>query len=212
MYVPSPFGVPDQRVLESFIHRYAFATLVTSSAGAPIVSHIPIMLRRNEGKGSLIGHVARANDHWRELDGSHDSVAIFHGPHAYVSPAWYVTSSAVPTWNYAVVHVCGKPNVSMDPDFTTTALADLVAEYESSRDKPWRVADLAPDVFRKLAGAIVAFEMPIEKIEGKFKLGQNRSREDRLGMLAGLESEGTSDTALLAKFIREHVEDLRGGA
>jgi transcriptional regulator len=115
------------------------------------------------------------------------------------------SSPAVPTWNYAVVHVCGKPRVSTDPDFTRTALTDLVAEYEGSRDKPWRAEDLGPDFFDKLVGAIVAFEMPIEKIEGKFKLGQNRSREDRLGMLAGLEREGTSDADLLAKFIREHA-------
>ena len=207
MYVPVSFGVSDLGILDAFIRRYAFATLVTSSSGGLIASHIPIMLRRNEGSGSLIGHVARANDHWRELGGSQDSLAIFHGPHAYVSPTWYATSPAVPTWNYAVVHVCGKPNVSTDPDFTKTAITDLVAEYESSRDKPWRAADLAPDLFDKLVGAIVAFEMPIEKIEGKFKLGQNRSPEDRLGMLAGLESEGTSDADLLAKFIREHVEE-----
>ena len=211
MYVPSSFDVSDQGVLDSFIRRYAFATLVTSSSGAPIVSHIPIMLRRNGERGSLIGHVARANDHWRALNGSQDSLAIFHGPHAYVSPTWYATSPAVPTWNYAVVHVCGKPQVSTDPDFTRTALADLVAEYESWRDRPWRAADLAPDVLDKLVGAIVAFEMPIEKIEGKFKLGQNRSRDDRLGMLSGLETEGTSDADLLAKFIRDHVETLRGG-
>ncbi len=205
MYTPSPFGVSDQGVLDSFIRRYAFATLVTSSSGAPIVSHIPMMLRRNGGNASLIGHVARANDHWRALDGNQSSVAIFHGPHAYVSPTWYATSPAVPTWNYAVVHVCGKPKISTDPGFSRAALANLVTEYESWRDRPWRVTDLAPDYFEKLAGAIVAFEMPIEKIEGKFKLGQNRSREDRLGMLAGLESEGTSDADLLAKFIREHA-------
>ena len=166
MYTPSPFGVSDQGVLDSFIRRYAFATLVTSSSGAPIVSHIPIMLRRNGENGSLIGHVARASDHWRALDGTRSSVAIFHGPHAYVSPTWYATSPAVPTWNYAVVHVCGKPKVSTDPGFSRAALANLVTEYESWRDRPWRVTDLAPDYFEKLAGAIVAFEMPIEKIEG----------------------------------------------
>ena len=184
MYVPASFGVSDQGILDSFIRQYAFATLVTSSSVGLIASHIPIILRRNEGSGCLIGHVARANDHWPELDGSQDSLAIFHGPHAYVSPTWYATSPAVPTWDYAVVHVCGKPKVSTDPDFTRTALADLLAEYESSRDKPWRAADLAPDFFDQLVRAIAAFEMPIEKIEGKFKLGQNRSREDRLGMLA----------------------------
>jgi transcriptional regulator len=206
MYLPSSFEVTDNAVLESFIRRYAFATLVTSSSGAPMVSHIPMVLRRNEGRGSLVGHVARANAHWRELDGNKDAVAIFHGPHAYVSPTWYASAPVVPTWNYAVVHVSGQPRTSTDPDFTRAALADLVAEYEGSRDSPWRTADLAPEFFDKLVGAIVAFEMPIEKIEGKFKLGQNRSREDRQGILAGLDREGTSDAERLATFIREHVE------
>jgi transcriptional regulator len=205
MYVPAPFGVSDQGILDAFIRRYAFATLVTLSSGGLVASHIPIMLRRSERGGSLIGHLARANDHWRALDGRHDSLAIFHGPHGYVSPTWYVTSPAVPTWNYAVVHVCGKPRVSTDPNFTRTALTDLIAEYEGARARPWGAADMASDVFDKLARAIVAFEMPIETVQGKFKLGQNRSREDRSGMLAGLESEGTSDANLLAKFIREHL-------
>ena len=128
-----------------------------------------------------------------------------HGPHAYVSPTWYATSPAVPTWNYAAVHVYGKPAASEDRDFTKAALVDLVAKYESTRSNPWRAEGLAPDVFDKLASAIVAFEMPVERIEGKFKLGQNRSREDRGGMLAGLEGEGTSDAELLARFIREHA-------
>jgi transcriptional regulator len=111
----------------------------------------------------------------------------------------------VPTWNYAAVHVYGKPAASEEREFAKAALVDLVAKYESMRSNPWGAEDLAPDVFDKLASAIVAFEMPVERIEGKFKLGQNRSREDRVGMLAGLEGEGTSDAELLARFIREHA-------
>ena len=170
-----------------------------------IASHIPITLRKREDGNCLIGHVARANNQWRAFDGKAEALAIFHGPHAYVSPTWYATSPAVPTWNYAVVHVYGKPAASEDRDFTKAALVDLVAKYESTRSNPWRAEGLAPDVFDKLASAIVAFEMPVERIEGKFKLGQNRSREDRGGMLAGLEGEGTSDAELLARFIREHA-------
>ena len=149
--------------------------------------------------------MARANNQWRTFDGSAEALAIFHGPHAYVSPTWYATSPAVPTWNYAAVHVYGKPAASADRDFTKAALVDLVTKYESTRSNPWRAEGLAPDLFDKLASAIVAFEMPVERIEGNFKLGQNRSREDRAGMLAGLEGEGTSDAELLARFIREHA-------
>ena len=205
MYVPSSFEVSDGRILESFIGRYGFATLITSSSVGLIASHIPITLRKRGDGNSLIGHVARANNQWRAFDGKAESLAIFHGPHAYVSPTWYATSPAVPTWNYAAVHVYGKPAASDEREFARAALVDLVAKYESTRSNPWRAEDLAPDLFDKLASAIVAFEMPVERIEGKFKLGQNRSREDRVGMLAGLEGEGTSDAELLARFIREHA-------
>ena len=205
MYVPASFGVTDGRILKSFIGRYGFATLITSSATGLIASHIPITLRKRGDASCLIGHVARANNQWRTFDGKSEGLAIFHGPHSYVSPTWYATSPAVPTWNYAAVHVYGKPAASEDRDFAKEALADLVAKYESVRSNPWRVEHLASDVFDKLAGAIVAFEMPVERIEGNFKLGQNRSREDRLGMLAGLEGEGGSDAEQLARFIREHA-------
>lgn len=204
MYVPSSFHVSDGRILESFIGRYGFATLVTSSSEGLIASHIPVTLRTRGDAKHLIGHVARANNQWRAFDGKAEALAIFHGPHAYVSPTWYATSPAVPTWNYAAVHVYGKPAASEDRDFITAALAELVSKYEGTRSNPWRAEDLAPDVFDKLASAIVAFEMPIERIEGKFKLGQNRSRDDREGMLAGLRGEGTSDAELLATFIQEH--------
>jgi transcriptional regulator len=205
MYIPSPFDVSDGHVLESFINRYGFATLITSSSAGLIASHIPIRLQTRGDARCLIGHVARANNQWHAFDGKTEALAIFHGPHAYVSPTWYATSPAVPTWNYAAVHVYGKPAASDERAFNTAALLDLVAKYESGRANPWRAEGLAPDVFDKLASAIVAFDMPVERIEGKFKLGQNRSRDDRLGMLAGLEGEGTSDAELLARFIREHA-------
>ena len=205
MYIPASFDISDQRIIESFIDRYAFATLITSSSAGLIASHIPITLRKRRNANYLIGHVARANNQWRAFDGKGEALAIFHGPHAYVSPTWYATSPAVPTWNYAAVHVYGKPTACEERDFTKAALVDLVTKYESTRSNPWRAEGLAPDVFDKLASAIVAFEMPVERIEGQFKLGQNRSREDRAGMLAGLEREGTSDAELLARFIREHA-------
>ena len=204
MYVPASFGVSNEKTLESFIERYGFATMISGAAGDLVASHIPLILRRSEGRLVLIGHVARANAQWKQFDGSANALAIFHGPHSYVSPTWYATSPAVPTWNYAAVHVYGKPRASEDPDFTAAALKGLVARYENTRVKPWRMEDLAADLYGKLVAAIVAFEMPVDRIEGKFKLGQNRSREDRLGALHGLEAEGSPDADALARFIREH--------
>ena len=165
------------------------------------------MFRRSAGKAVLVGHVARANSHWRQFDGSAEALAIFHGPHAYVSPSWYATAPAVPTWNYCVVHVYGKPLAREEGDFTAAALRDLVARQEGARAKPWRIEDLAADLYDKLARAIVAFEMPIDRIEGQFKLGQNRSRDDRLGMLEGLDAERLPDADALAEFIRKTLVD-----
>ena len=203
MYIPRSFAVSDEKILESFIERYDFATLTSSSPAGLVASHIPVTLRRSAGTSALIGHVARANKQWRQFDGQAEALAIFHGPHAYVSPSWYATSPAVPTWNYAVVHVYGKPRAREESDFTAAALRDLVARHEGSRAKSWRVEDLGGDLYEKLAKAIVAFEMPIDRVEGHFKLGQNRSRDDRLGMLQGLDAEKSPDAEALAAFIRE---------
>ena len=210
MYVPASFAVSDVKTLDSFIERYEFATLTSSSSTGLVASHIPIMLRRSAGKAVLVGHVARANDQWRQFDGNAEALAIFHGPHAYVSPTWYATAPAVPTWNYAAVHVYGKPLARDEGDFTAAVLRDLVARHEVSRAKPWRTEDLARDLFEKLAKAIVAFEMPIDRIEGKFKLGQNRSQDDRVGMLEGLDAEKSPDAEALAAFIRENPKSDGG--
>jgi transcriptional regulator len=205
MYIPASFAVLEEKTLESFIGRYDFATVISGSVAGLVASHIPMLLQRPQGRAVLVGHVARANPHWRQFDGSADALAIFHGPHGYVSPTWFATSPAVPTWSYAAVHVYGKPRASEDRDFTTAALKALVARYESSRTKPWRMEDLAPDYYERLAAAIVAFEMPVDRIEGKFKLGQNRSREDRAGVLKGLAAEDSPAADALAAFISEHA-------
>jgi transcriptional regulator len=210
MYVPASFAVSDEKTVDSFIERYEFATLTSSSSTGLVASHIPIMLRRSAEKAVLVGHVARANDQWRQFDGKAEALAIFHGPHAYVSPTWYATAPAVPTWNYAAVHVYGKPRAREEGDFTAAALRDLVARHEVSRAKPWRPEDLARDFVEKLAKAIVAFEMPIDRIEGKFKLGQNRSQDDRVGMLEGLDAEKSPDAEALAAFIRETLQSDGG--
>ena len=133
MHVPGSFAISDEKIFELFIEKYDFATLTSSSSSGLVASHIPIMLQRSAGKAVLVGHVARANSHWRQFDGSADTLAIFHGPHAYVSPSWYATGPAVPTWNYSAVHVYGKALAREDGDFTAAVLRDLVARHEGAR-------------------------------------------------------------------------------
>ncbi len=195
MFIPSSFRIDDRDTLLAFIERYGFATLVsTDPNGVPFATHVPLLLDRSSDL--LLGHIARANPQW-EMFAGRESLAIFHGPHAYLSPTWYATAPAVPTWNYAAVHVYGIPRV-IDADRTADVVDRLVTKYESHRPNPW-TGDMPDDYRQRMLGGIVGFEMPLTRIEGKFKLGQNRSTKDRAGTLAGLRADG-GEAAELAAF------------
>jgi transcriptional regulator len=199
MYIPASFRVDDPEVLERFIEDYSFATLVSICGEIPFATHLPLVLDRE--RRTLLGHVARANPHAKVFGAKSESLAIFNGPHAYISPSWYATAPAVPTWNYAVVHVHG-PLESLSEDRTRELVDLTVDKYESTRPTPWP-NDLPQDFRQKMLSAIVGFEMPIARIEGKFKLGQNRSEADQLAMLSHLQSAGP-DARSLSKFIERH--------
>jgi transcriptional regulator len=204
MYLPPANEVDDVATIVSFVERHSFATLVSGAGSAPDVSHLPLVLRPRAGGHTIVGHVARANPHWRRMDGSAEALAMFMGPHAYVSPTWYATSPAVPTWNYAVVHAHGKPRVIDDATFTREVLRELVTRHEPG-PSGWTAKVLSPEKEQSLVAAIVAFEMPVDRFEAKFKLGQNRSPADRQGTIAGLERAATPEAAALAAFMREHA-------
>ncbi len=207
MYIPLPFRVSDDATIFSFLERYDFSTIVTSSASDGLTAtHVPVLVKRVSDRVVLQGHVARANGHWRDFDGRTQALAVFQGPHGYVSPTWYTTAPAVPTWNYAVVHLYGRPVVTEDRQVASRILEALVKKYESRRPRPYRTGELARTFYDEMVGRIVAFEMPVEKIEAKFKLGQNRSREDREGTINGLMTEGSPDAVALAAFMREHAD------
>ncbi len=204
MYVPEAFKVVDEGEIQAFVQRYDFATMVSSPATGLIATHVPVVVRRETTGLVVVGHVARANSHWRVMDGSVECLAIFHGPHSYVSPTWYANSPAVPTWNYAVVHAYGKPRFREDGPFIETVLGELVYRYESHRAEPWQIEDQPSDFRDKMLAGIVGFEMPVLKLEAKFKIGQNRRLEDRAGTIAGLEREKSSEGIALAEFMRAH--------
>lgn len=177
------------------MQRYSFATLVTCHDGTTFASHVPLLLDRD--RKVLLGHLARGNPQWNSFGGA-EALAIFAGPHAYVSPSWYGTTPAVPTWNNAAVHVYGTPRL-LTPDQTHDVVDQTVRKYEGGRRDPWS-NDLPEDFRHRLLSAVVGFEMSLAKVEGKFKVGQNRSAADRAGMLAGLRGEGV-EAGLLADFI-----------
>lgn len=204
-YIPQPFRVSDEHTLQEFMRTYDFATLVSTSPDELITSHLPVLVRPLGGTLVIVGHMARANRHWRKMDGATPAVAIFHGPHGYVSPTWYESGPAVPTWNYGVVHAHGFPTVNDNEGFVRSVLEEMVRRYEGDRPNGWRPESLATDFYNRMLREIVAFEMPATRLEGKFKLGQNRSVEDRRRTIAELENEGSHESACLAEFMRRRA-------
>ena len=191
MYIPDFNQVEDRALLFDLMHRFSFATLISTDEGMPVASHLPFMIRPGPGSnGILVGHMARANTQWRSFDPEREILTIFQGDHAYISPSWYVQHPSVPTWNYVVVHAYGLPRIVEDEDAVRRMLRELVHQHESGFQVPWQM-DLPPDYESKMIKGIVAFEITITRLQGKFKLSQNRSQTDRQGVIAAVgESAG----------------------
>lgn len=186
MYIPSPFREDDPKTLHDLIQRFSFATLVTSHDGCPFASPLPFLLDAERGpQGTLRSHMARANPQWQGFGEDTEALILFQGPHAYVSPSWYATHPSVPTWNYAVVHAYGTPHL-LDEAGTRAVLRDTISQHESDRLQPWTFDSLSNEYVGKMLRALVGFEMEITRLEGKFKLSQNKSAADRAGAVLGL--------------------------
>lgn len=189
-YIPRHFASDDREAALALIRDYPFATLVTAAGGEPQVTHLPLFV---EGD-ALIGHFARPNPHAR-LIAAGTTVAVFHGPHAYVSPRWYEEPALhVPTWNFAAVHVHGRTEL-LDEAETRAAVLDLTRRYEEGRWAP------LPEKVDKLIAGVVGFRMPIERIEAKFKMNQNRTAGDRAGVIANLRASGRADDRAVAEWM-----------
>ena len=207
MYVPNSFHVTDQAEIDAFLQRYDFATLISAADGGLTATHLPVVVRREPSGLIIEGHVARANPHWKALDGSTEALLIFQGPHAYVSPTWYAHGPAVPTWNYTVVHAYGPAQAVDDPVFLEGVLEALVRRNESHRQNAWRMDGLPLDYRSRALAAVVGIRMPVLRLEAKFKLGQNRATADRVGTVQGLEQERSPDASALATFMRSYLKD-----
>ena len=204
MYRPRHFDVDDAAVLRRFMREQSFALLVTAPKGVPTASHIPLFLDTDgDGPDRLLGHVAKANTQWRDFDGETEAMAMFWGPHAYVSPSWYQSEKMVPTWNYVTVHAYGKPRVLPEPKDARDVLARLIGVYESDATGNWSMDRLPETFVEKQLKGIVAFEMPIGRLQGKFKLSQNRSAADRAGVIEGLRGSGDPESLEVARLMAE---------
>lgn len=186
------------------VHDHPFATLITTTAGEPAITHLPLVhVADCEPHGTLFGHFARANPH-SVMAGSAESVAVFHGPHAYVSPTWYGNPAAsVPTWNYIVAHAHGAIELATDPAQTRAILDTMIHRFESLRDDPWQLG-LDARGLDAMVGAIVGFRLRIKRLEAKFKLSQNRSGDDQRRVAAALAGTADADAQATARWMRTY--------
>ena len=192
MYIPKHFAMAERAACHQVIVENSFGELVTlDDIGAPFASHLPFLIDPARGaSGTLIAHMARANPQWRHFTNGKPVLAMFRGPHAYISPAWYATHPSVPTWNYIAVHAYGVPKIVDAPQAMEDILRRLVDANEAANGTTWRMGGLTEQYLGSMMRAIVAFEIPIDRLEGKAKLGQNRDATDQARVAAALAASG----------------------
>lgn len=189
MYIPPAFREERTDVLHQEMRQNSFATLVTAGPDGLIASHLPLLLDPTRGPlGTIVGHLARANPHGAYLTGEYETLAIFGGPHAYISPTWYSTPIAVPTWNYVAIHATGRPRLVESDERLYQIVEETVHVFEQQFSYRWNLESYR-DYAEKLLKNIVGFELEIQRLEGKHKLSQNRSRADQRGVIAGLTTQ-----------------------
>jgi len=192
VYIPEHFAVRDHADALAFMRANPFAILVSSTDDGPFATHLPVVIREAGEQVIIRGHVAKANPHWRHLEREPRCMIIFHGPHAYVSPTNYTLRESVPTWNYGAVHVYGNARVFSAPEELLGVLHELIPMFEPAYAEQW--ASLSQTYRERMLSHIVGFEITVTEIEAKFKLSQNRTKEEQENVIASLGA--ASDTAV----------------
>jgi transcriptional regulator len=211
MYVNPNFVEHDLPILHDMIESVRFGLLVVCADG-PLAAHIPFVLHRSEGPyGTLLAHVPRNDPLARHLGDANEALAIFSGPRAYISPRWY-TSGSLPTYNFLTVHAYGRPRLLEDRDAVLAHLAELVDVHEEQFSAPWSLTSASDDYVASLLPRIVAFRLEIEAVQGKRKLNQNRTAEDRDGAIRGLRERAGNDDRAIADAMECFSAHVAGGA
>ena len=206
MYTPRAFALDDLPELQQLIRHTRLAQLVTFGEHGLQASHLPLLLNPDEGpNGTLYGHLAKANRQWQDLQNGSEALVIFAGAEAYVSPGFYPAKAehgkVVPTWNYLAVHAYGQAEVFTDAERLLTLVSALTDRHENGRAQPWKVSDAPVDYIDGMLKAIVGFALPIQRLQGKRKLSQNRSAADIAGVREGLAASVDVRDQTLARFI-----------
>jgi transcriptional regulator len=208
MYTPKAFAVTDLALLHAAMKQGELATLITTTTRGLVATHLPLMLEETAGEfGTLTGHVSRANLQWRETDPEAEALIIFLGLDTYVTPNWYrakqETGRVVPTWNYAAIHAYGRITFFEDTERLRTVVTKLTRKHEAAFPAPWQVTDAPAVYIDSQLKAIVGFDFRILRLEGKQKFNQNRSFEDRLGVIEGLRGLGDERKTEVAELMEE---------
>ena len=211
MYQPPHFREDRLEVLHALMRAHPLGLLVSGGPGGLMANPVPFLLHADMSeRGTLHCHVSRANPHWRELQAVAECLVVFQGPQRYITPSWYETKRAtgkvVPTWNYATVHAWGPPRVIEDTEWLRANVEALTRAHEGLRPAPWAVDDAPPDFVAAQLRGIVGIEIPIDRIEGKWKVSQNRTDADRAGVVAGLGDEDRKESAVMAALVAERMK------
>ena len=211
MYAPQPFEETRLDVLHDLIRAHPLGTLVILNGAELSANHLPFLVRPDQGeRGTLCGHVAKSNPVWKQLGSAVEALVVFQGPESYITPSWYPSKhadgKAVPTWNYAAVHAYGQPRAIEDAGWLLEFVTQLTAIHEAGQALPWQVTDAPKDFTEAMIGRIVGIEIPIAKLQGKWKVSQNRKFADRLGVAAGLESQATERSRAMATLVMERAK------
>ena len=207
MFCPQAFQVTDEALCHDLIRQYPLGTLVSISESGLEADHLPFLLTQVKGEYFLQSHIAKSNPLWKNVAEKAKVLVAFQGPQHYISPQYYATKQetgkAVPTWNYAVVHVRGNIVFVQDPLWLRQVLEALTAVHEQTQTHPWSLADAPPAYIEKMLSAIVGIQIPIASLEGKWKLSQNQPEKNRLGVIQGLTCENTPTALQMAAWIKQ---------
>jgi transcriptional regulator len=208
MYIPKANEEKRVPVMHELMTAHPLAALITMNASGLIASHVPLVLEDNGSQfGMLKGHLSRANTQWKDTTLAVHALAIFAGAQHYITPSWYPAkqehSKVVPTWNYAVVHAYGPIQWIEEPDWLMNHLAALVDTHEAAFAKPWKMTDSSADYIQSQVKGIIGFEIPIHRLEGKWKVSQNRDRSDKQGVVKGLAALNTSESQAMSDLVEE---------
>ena len=205
MYQPDHFRVSDLPEMHALMRARPLATLVSAGSLGLYATHLPTVLRGDGPYGVIECHLARANPHWKDLAEGNEALMIFQGPEGYITPNWYPSKAdhgkVVPTWNYAVVHAYGRPEVMKDENWLRRHVTELTAQQETNEVKPWAPSDAPASFIEVMLRGIIGFRFAFTRLEGKWKMSQNRQATDRNGVVRGLETRGQGDDFEMAELV-----------